>query len=68
MASIGLRVLESIHDKGMTQKMFSEKTGIPQSTICDWRRRKLNPGSDKIMKICEVLDTIIRKSVHMILA
>lgn len=53
--TIGERVLELIHTKGMTQKEFSECTGIPQSTISDWRRKKQNPGSDKIMSICDVL-------------
>lgn len=40
---------------GMSQKEFSEKTGISQSTISDWKRKKTNPASDKIMGICEVL-------------
>ena len=40
----------------MTQKEFSEKTGIPQSTISDWKGKDLNPAVDKIMIICNVLD------------
>lgn len=40
---------------GMSQKEFSEKTGISQSTISDWKRKKTNPASDKIMGICGVL-------------
>lgn len=40
----------------MTQKELSEKTGIRQSTISDWKNKKMNPSSDKIMIICEVLD------------
>ena len=56
MATIGTRILELIKDRGMSQKEFSEKTGIPQSTISDWRGKKINPGSEKIMKICEILD------------
>ena len=39
----------------MTQKEFSEQTGISQSTISDWKRKKTNPSADKILKICEVL-------------
>lgn len=53
---IGERVLELIKEKGITQKAFSEQTGIPQSTISDWRNKKVNPSSDKIMIICDVLN------------
>lgn len=54
--TIGERVLELIRAKGMTQKEFSLRTGIPQSTISDWKAKQLNPGSDKLMIICDVLD------------
>ena len=52
---IGERVLEIIKEKGITQKTFSDRTGIPQSTISDWRNKRVNPSSDKIMVICDVL-------------
>lgn len=39
----------------MSQKEFSEKTGIAQSTISDWKKKGTNPASDKIMIICDVL-------------
>ena len=55
MASIGTRVLDLIKAQGMTQKEFAEKTGIPQSTISDWRSKGINPNIDKIMVISEVL-------------
>ena len=50
------RVFELLTVKGMSQKEFSERTGIPQSTISDWKRKNVNPASDKIMIICEVLE------------
>lgn len=50
------RVFELLQKKGMTQKEFSEKTGIPQSTISDWKNKHVNPAADKIMIICKVLD------------
>ena len=53
--TIGERVLELVHKNRMTQKEFSEKTGIPQSTISEWKSRKTNPASDKIMIICQAL-------------
>ncbi len=55
MSSIGTRIIEIFKERGMTQKEFSEKTGIPQSTISDWRGKGLNPNVDKIMVICEAL-------------
>lgn len=53
---IGEKIIEYIKRSGMTQKEFSERTGIPQSTISDWKRKKLNPSSDKIMIICKTLE------------
>lgn len=37
------KILDEMH---MTQKEFSERTGIPQSTISDWRKKNTNPASD----------------------
>ncbi len=34
---------------------LSRMTGISRHTIFDWQRRGTNPGADKIMIICEVL-------------
>ena len=49
------RVFDYIRKKGLSQKEFSVKTGIPQSTISDWKKKKANPSSDKILIICDVL-------------
>lgn len=38
----------------MSQKEFSERTGIAQSSISDWKRKRTNPVSEKILIICEV--------------
>lgn len=54
--TIGERVLKIVHDKGMTQKEFSEKTGIPQSTMSSWKGKKQNPSIDKVKIICDVLE------------
>lgn len=43
----------------MSQKAFSELTGIAQSTISDWKRKKTNPAADKILTICRVLDVSV---------
>ena len=53
--SISERIFALLSKKGMTQKEFSERTEISQSTISDWKRKKTNPSADKILIICEVL-------------
>lgn len=52
---ISEKIFALISKNDMTQKEFSERTGISQSTISDWKRKKTNPSADKILKICEVL-------------
>ena len=44
-----------MEQRGISKKEFANRTGISQSTISDWKRKKTNPAADKIMKICEVL-------------
>ena len=34
---------------------FAKRTGISNSAISDWKRKKTNPSADKIMDICYVL-------------
>ena len=49
------RIFERLEDLQMTQKEFSRRTGIAQSTVSDWRKKKTNPIAEKIPIICEVL-------------
>ena len=49
------RIFDRLDKMNMTQKTFSELTGIPQSTVSDWRKKRTNPTAEKIMIICEVL-------------
>lgn len=55
-----MKIYERIHlimqEKGINQKELSKRTGIAQSTISDWGRKKTNPGADKIMKISAALE------------
>ena len=53
--TIGERVLDLVHQKNMTQKDFSVKTGIPQSTMSSWKGKKQNPSLDKLKVICDTL-------------
>ena len=50
------RIFDKLDELNITQKEFSEKTGIAQSTVSDWRKKRTNPTADKIMVICKVLD------------
>ena len=54
--TISERIFEKLHELSMTQKEFSEKTSIQQSTISEWKKKKTNPSADKIMIICKVLN------------
>ena len=53
--TVSEKIFELLKQKDMSQKEFSERTRISQSTISDWKRKKPNPAADKILKICEVL-------------
>ena len=54
--TISERIFLRIQELGMSQKVFSEKTGIAQSTISEWKTKNNNPTADKILIICDVLD------------
>ena len=56
MMLISERIFQYMSEKGISQKEFSNRTGISQSTISDWKRKGTNPSADKIMIICEVLE------------
>ncbi|MDD3416929.1 MAG: helix-turn-helix transcriptional regulator [Lachnospiraceae bacterium] len=53
--TIGERVFAIMERNNLSQYEFSRLTGIAQSTISDWKRKKTNPASDKLMVICDVL-------------
>ena len=53
--TISERIFDLLEIRGMSQKEFSERTGIAQSSISDWKRKKTNPVSEKILIICDVL-------------
>ena len=54
--TISDRIFERLKQIDMSQKDFSEKTGISQSTISEWKSKRTNPTSEKIMIICKTLD------------
>ena len=48
---ISERIYKYMEEKGISQLEFAKKTGISQSTVSDWKRKKTNPSADKIMII-----------------
>lgn len=53
---ISERIFQIMKEKEMQQIELSERTGIAQSTIADWKRLKTNPSAEKIMIICDALN------------
>lgn len=53
--SINDNIFKIMKDKGLTQKEFSRLSGIPESTISDWKNHGKIPGSDKLGLICRTL-------------
>ena len=56
MVTIGQKIFYLLSQKNMTQKEFSQRTGIPETTVSDWRKKRTNPMAEKIMVICKVLN------------
>ena len=53
--TIADRIFERLKQLDMSQKQFSEETGISQSTISEWKSKRTNPTSEKIMIRCKVI-------------
>ena len=50
------RIFARISELDITQKEFAKRTGIPETTISDWKKKETNPTAEKILIICKVLD------------
>ena len=50
------RIFARLEELHMSQIELSRQTGIATSTISDWRKKKINPQSDKLVAICKALD------------
>ncbi len=53
---ISERIFKILEEKGMSQNAFAKAVGLTGSTVSDWKTKKTNPSSDKIMTICRVLE------------
>lgn len=49
------RIFEILEQKDISQSELSKRTGIPTSTISDWKRKGNIPTADKITLVCEAL-------------
>lgn len=49
------RIFDKLDELDMTQKEFAKRTGIPETTVSDWKKKKTNPTAEKILIICQVL-------------
>ncbi len=50
------RIFDKLSELNMTQKEFAKRTGIPETTVSDWKKKKTNPTAEKILIICKVLN------------
>ena len=48
-------IFDLLQKRGSSQKKFAGKTRVAQIAISDWKRKKTNHVSKKILIICEVL-------------
>ena len=53
--SISDIIFEQMNKKGLTQKEFSKMTGIPESTISDWKKKGNTPKAEKLFDISKAL-------------
>ncbi|WP_051204693.1 helix-turn-helix domain-containing protein [Butyrivibrio sp. VCD2006] len=53
--SISELIFYQMKKKGISQKKFSELTGIPESTISDWKKKGNIPKADKLYIISKTL-------------
>jgi len=49
------RIFDRLAELNMTQKEFAKRTGIPETTVSDWKKKRTNPTAEKILIICKTL-------------
>lgn len=49
------KIFQRLNELHMTQTDLSKRTGISTSTIHDWKKKKINPQSDKLVSVCKAL-------------
>lgn len=59
MKTVSDRIFELLKEKGMLQKEFAAKTGIAESTISDWKKKKTM--LQNLMETQRITETEARK-------
>ena len=62
---INENIFRILKEKKMTQKKFSELSGISESTISDWKRKGKTPGADKLLIISKTLDVSVNELISV---
>lgn len=55
METISDRIFELLREQKMSQKEFAKRTGIAESSISDWKKKRTNSVANKILIISRVL-------------
>ncbi len=50
------KIFVRMDELNISQLELSRRTGIATSTICDWKKKRINPQSDKLVSICKALE------------
>ena len=43
------KIFDKLTELNMTQKEFAKRTGIPETTVSDWKKKMTNPTAEKIL-------------------
>lgn len=65
MATISDRIFTILKEKHVSQKAFAALSGIPESTISDWKHKDLNPAADKLPAITRALGCSVDRLLGM---
>ena len=53
--NISERIINRMGEIGLSQKEFSRLSGIPESTVSDWKKKGNTPKTEKLLDICDIL-------------
>lgn len=62
--NFGMRLRDLRRKKNISQKLLSNRTDIPQTTISDWESGKSYPKVDKLYIIAEALGVSIQELIE----
>ena len=59
--AISERIFELMKEKNLTQKEFSKRAHIPESTVSDWKKKGNTPSAEKLVDIANALQISINE-------